>query len=291
MSTNREIFFKSKRILKAKRVKDITDEELYFLLEKNNNFENKTELLNHFDNEILDCKAFEKDFSKLVKGYPLQYLIGYVDFLGCRIEVGKGVLIPRPETEDLVRKTKKLIEKSGLQKGKIVDICTGSGCIAIALKKSFVNFDVFADDLSKKAIIFADKNFGNNAAKIHLYKGNKLKPFIESNLKFDVLISNPPYVRNEKEIDKSVANFEPRMAVYCDGGVSFYKNYFMNYKKVLNDKFIMAFEIGYDLVDDLTILIKKYFPENGVQYKFEEDVFGKMRYLFIVGGYDYDFFE
>ena len=129
-----------------------------------------------------------------------------------------------------------------------------------------------------------DETFNGN---IIFLRGDKLKPIIKEKVKLDVLISNPPYVENKKDIESKVKKYEPMKAIYSRVGEKFYLNYFKNYKKVMKDKFIMAFEINYDQEDVLTKAIEKYFKEiKDIKFKFYKDIYGLNRYLIILRGYE-----
>src|SRR5574344_1262020 len=163
---------------------------------------------------------------KLVNsGVPVQYVVGNVYFYDSIIEVTKDTLIPRFETEELVDKTIKLINNMFDKKVDIIDLGTGSGCIAICLKKN-VECNVDAIDISNKALEIANRNAKNNKADISFYLNNMLN---NNNKKYDVIISNPPYIeKNEKIMDK-VARYEPSLALYAeDNGLYSYDSILTN---------------------------------------------------------------
>ena len=122
---------------------------------------------------------------------------------------------------------------------------------------------------------------------VEFLKGDKFEPFLLKKIKLDVLVSNPPYVENEEDIDPLVKNNEPMTAVYSQDGTAFYEAYFRRHKSFMNkEKFLMAFEINYDQEIKLTKLIKKYFRNENVKFKFVKDIYGLTRYLFITKGYE-----
>lgn len=288
--TNRESFFKAKKIIKDNKFK-INDEEIYLLLISINNFKNYTELVLNFDKTISNPISFLKKLKEIGAGKPIQYVIGYEDFCGLRINVNKNTLIPRPETEELVNKIIKIINENNILHNNIGDVCTGSGCIALSLKNNFKDSKVYGSDKYIKTLNTAIKNKDALNLDVEFFKGSLLKPFIERKIKLDVLVSNPPYVENLNDIEKNVSENEPMHAVYIKNGTYFYENFFKVYENIMNEKFMMAFEINYDQETVLTKLIKKYFNEESISYKFEKDFYGKTRFLFIFRGYKYGNFN
>lgn len=224
-------------------------------------------------------KNLQDALKKLEEGQPVQYIIGNVEFYNSTFIVNKGVLIPRFETEDLVDRTIKYINKYLNNNIKIADIGTGSGCIAISLKKEIKDAIVTAVDISEDALIVAKQNAINNKVSINFKQGNLLEPLNE---KYDVIISNPPYIEYEdEEVEDIVKNNEPHLALYADDrGLKLYKEIIMNASKYLNDKSIIAFEIGYKQGEELTNFIKKYFPNSKILL--EKDLYNKDRFIFVL---------
>ncbi|NLC48491.1 MAG: peptide chain release factor N(5)-glutamine methyltransferase [Tenericutes bacterium] len=231
-------------------------------------------------NELLSkSKNIEKDYSLLLKGYPIQYLIGNVNFYGYKINVNKNVLIPRYETEGLVEKTIIYInEMFKTQKLDVLDLCTGSGAIAIVLKSKLKNSTITASDISKKAL---------EVSKINAKENNVNITFIQSDLlnnindKYDVIISNPPYISEDEEIMEIVRKHEPHQALYAsDNGLYFYKNIINDSKKNLNKKFIIALEIGCDQGNSVKEYAKLKYPSSKIII--EKDLSNKDRYVFII---------
>jgi len=215
---------------------------------------------------------------KIEKNFPVQYLIGHVDFYGYKINVNRKVLIPRFETETLVEKTINYIKKYKLKKGSLIDLGTGSGCISIVLKKELEDLYITALDISKKALKVAKKNAKQNRADITFIHEDIYK-FTPEN-KYDILISNPPYVKESDEVSPHI-KFEPKKAIYAkDEGLEYYKHIIKTCKKYLNKKNIIAFEIGYDHGTTLSKLAKKHFPKGIISL--EKDLSEKDRYLFII---------
>lgn len=219
----------------------------------------------------------EKDYQKLVEGIPIQYLIGYVDFYGNKINVNKNVLIPRYETELLVDKTISLIKEKFDSKVSILDLCTGSGCIGISLYKS-VNCDVTISDVSIDALEVAKTNIFINDVNINCIHSDL---FDNINGTFDVIISNPPYISNNIEVMDIVDKNEPNIALYApDNGLYFYEKILSDCRKYLNNKFIIAFEIGYEQGESIKKIANKYFSDSKVIV--EKDYSLKDRFLFII---------
>ena len=233
--------------------------------------------------EIEYLKKYLKDkdmniaIKELESGIPVQYIVGNVDFYGYTFKVNKNTLIPRFETELLVEKTIKYINKYFNNEIKILDIGTGSGCIAITLNKLLDNSRVTAVDISKNALDVAREN-----NKINNTDVNFIESDVFSNIKdkYDVIISNPPYISYDEDIMDVVYNNEPHMALYADdNGLYFYDKILMECRKYLNDRFFIAFEIGYKQGNDVINIINKYF--DNVNISLEKDYNGRDRFIFV----------
>ena len=183
----------------------------------------------------------EDAYKLLEEGLPVQYIVGEVDFYGNIFKVNKNVLIPRFETEQLIEITMEYINDRFDGCVDILDIGTGSGCIAITLKKN-IRCNVDAVDISSDALEVAEYNKKLNNVDINLFKSNMLSNVSE---KYDVIISNPPYIGREEDIQGIVEKNEPHIALYADNdGLYYYEEILKNCKKNLKDNFIIAFEIG-----------------------------------------------
>lgn len=277
--TNRELFFLFKKESEGKVNETDINEILYFV----NDFKDFTELIINFDKEVKNEEKAKSIFNCIKNGEFLAYIIGKTNFLDKDIIVNKSTLIPRPETSELILKSINYIDEYKIKHNKIGDICTGSGIIALFLKEKFNKSSVYASDFYKDTLETAKLNFKNNNLNINTLLGDKSKPFIENNIKLDVLISNPPYVKNMDDIEEKVKNNEPINAIYTPNGIEFYEDYFINADKLMNEKYFMAFEINYDQEEILTELIKKYLKN--VYYIFEKDYYDLTRFLFIFKGY------
>ena len=239
---------------------------------------NKPEFLSFKDWELLKNKYpknIEEILAKIHAGYPVQYLIGNVYFYNSIINVSEKVLIPRPETEYLVEKTVKYAKKRFNKKINIIDLGTGSGCIAIALKKE-LDSEVSAIDISKDALDLAKLNARENNVDINFYDIDITKPL--KNM-YDIIISNPPYIPKDGYVAENVLKYEPHIALFADDeGIYFYKKIIKNNLNKLNKNGFMAFEIG----DNEDKLLEEFLKEEGItNYKFATDLTGRIRYLFI----------
>ena len=224
---------------------------------------------------------YESGVKRLIEGEPLNYVLGYSYFYGYRLKVDEAVLIPRFETEELVgRVLSDYDEYFKDQKIDLADVGTGSGAIAIALKKEEDNLNVYASDISKEALEVAILNAQNNQADIRFFEGSMLKPLIENNIKLDILVSNPPYIRNDEVVEHSVRDYEPNVALFGgDDGLKFYRMIFEDAHKVLKERSMMFFEMGYDQKENLTALAREFFPSADINvYK---DINNKDRMLVI----------
>ena len=213
---------------------------------------------------------------KINNNYPVQYLIGYVNFYGYKINVNESVLIPRFETELLTKKTIDYINKYNI-KPNIIDICTGSGCIAVMLSKE-LNSHVDALDISSDAIKVAKTNAKENNSDI-TFINEDIKLF-NTNKKYNVLISNPPYVSYDEEVDIKT-KYEPDIALYAnDSGIEFYKIILNKSKDILEKNNIIAFEIGYTQGNIIKDLAQEIYPNAIITI--EKDLDNKDRYVFII---------
>ena len=226
-------------------------------------------------------KRFIEGVEKLKENEPLNYVLGYSYFYGYKMIVNENVLIPRFETEELVGLVlSKYDEYFKGQKVDLADVGTGSGAIAIALKKEEANLNVCASDISFDALNVARQNAKNNDADIAFYQGSMLEPLIENNIKLDILVSNPPYIKQDEVLDPSVKDYEPHVALFGgNDGLKFYRMIFENAHKVLKEKSMLFFEIGYDQRENLTALAHEYFKNAHIEVF--KDINKKDRMLFI----------
>ena len=214
---------------------------------------------------------------RLENGEPVQYIVGNVDFYGYILNVNKDVLIPRRETEELVEE---VIKRSKLfNNPTIIDIGTGSGAIAISLSKE-LNCHVYASDISNKALMVAKENAIKNNANITFLQGDMLKPFIDNKIKVDIIVSNPPYIKENEEIEDIVKNNEPNLALYAkNNGLEFYESILKDANRVLKEKYLIAFEIGKTQGDDIKLLAHKYL--GNVKVEIKKDLSLNDRFIFV----------
>jgi len=219
--------------------------------------------------------------SELVKQKPLQYILGYAEFYGLKFYVDESVLIPRPETEELVRwivEDYKMIPNL-----KVIDVGTGSGCVAVSLGKYLKNSKIAALDKSADALEIAKLNANENKVAINFILGDILVIDSEKFATFDIIVSNPPYVRNSErhQMKANVLDYEPHMALFVkdDNPLVFY-DAIMNFAvDKLNSNGALYFEINEYLSQPLEKLVveKGYF-----QHEFRNDMFGKPRMLKLI---------
>ena len=226
--------------------------------------------------KYLSKDKLQDGIKRLEKGEPVQYILGNVDFYGYKINVNKNVLIPRFETEELVDNTIKLLNKY-FKNPKVLEIGTGSGCISIVLKKEIKNIDITATDISKNALEVAKNNAKDNNADIKFVNTNI---YDEINDKFDCIISNPPYISKKERIMDVVYNNEPHEALFADNnGLYFYEEILKNAKSILNDKYLICFEIGESQANQIKQIAHKYLGNINIEVK--KDLQKRDRMIFI----------
>lgn len=256
--TNGELFELIKNTLKAADIED-------YLFDSKCIFEDimhmsGTELMLH-KNDIADKAVADKALQlakRRSKGYPLQYLLGEWEFYGLKFKVGEGVLIPRPDTEVLVDEVIGFFGSENNSSPEIVDLCSGSGCIAISLKKNIPDAKVTAVEISSDAMPYLVKNIRLNDTDVKIIKGDVMDGRLLENFRdeesegdfrqVDCIVSNPPYLTAEEMSDlQTEVTFEPASAL--DGGydgLKFYRVISSLWKEILKDNGLLAFEIGYE---------------------------------------------
>lgn len=181
------------------------------------------------------------------EGYPLQYLLGEWEFFGLPFKVGEGVLIPRPDTETLVEQILDICAERGMKSPKIADLCSGTGCIAIALKKQIPEAEVYAVELSEKALTYLKKNTELNNADITIINGDALDDRLCSELpQLDIIVSNPPYLTAEEMTElMTEVRHEPQSALFGgEDGLDFYRAITAVWKHSLRIGGVLAYEFG-----------------------------------------------
>ena len=224
----------------------------------------------------LDDIYLNNALKELEKGRPIQYVIGEVNFYGYDFKVNENVLIPRFETELLVDKTIKKIKKLFNKNVDILDLGTGSGCIAITLKKE-ADSNVEALDISNKALEVAKENAKLNNVDINFINADMTK---YTSKQYDVIISNPPYIAYDEEVMDIVKNNEPHNALYADNnGLYYYEAIIKNIPKITKDKYLVCFEIGSTQGKEIIEIAHKYL--NNINITIEKDYANLDRFVFI----------
>lgn len=222
-------------------------------------------------------KIIEEVIHKINNGKPIQQAIGFAPFYGYEFKVSDKVLIPRFETEELVESTIKNIQTFFNKDISILEIGTGSGCISVSLKKELPNIKVTASDISLEALKIAKINSELNNTEIIFVHSDI---YLNIRGKYDLIISNPPYIFDKNEVDQKVLDNEPHLALFAkDKGLYFYKQILKESNKYLNDKGMIAFEIGYQQANDIRNIAIDYFPNAKIIIK--KDLQDRDRFIFI----------
>ena len=242
------------------------------------------QLFSNSFSEQLSQENEEKYFSLIEKhikeDVPLSHLVGFEYFYDRKYKVTKDVLSPRMETEELIYKVIEYVKASNKNKFKILDLCTGSGIIAITLKKELdqVSVDVIASDISEEAIEVAKENAQSHNATIKFIKSDI---FNDIDDKFDIIVSNPPYIDRKDEVtmQDNVLKYDPHLALFAEEeGMYFYRKIIEQANDYLNENGVMFFEIGYDQKDKII----KLADMNGYSAEVYKDINGRDRMAFLV---------
>lgn len=271
-----KLTLKQIRIKAGEAAEDVRPEDIDFVLAERLNltpseFELKQDMVLSED----QVKQANKDIKKLARGVSPQYILGYAWFLGYKIMVQRGVLIPRFETEELVEWALKSL-KSG---DKVLDLGTGSGCITVALakeaeKKGIKDLTLYASDITDSALRTSEENFLNYDLDVTTRKANILIGLE----KFDKIISNPPYIKTneKKDMDKNVLQNEPKEALFAGkDGLNFYKKFVKQVRDHLNSHGEFFLEFGFNEEEQLKELFAKELPD--FEIEFRKDMAGKPR--------------
>ncbi|MGK9431158.1 peptide chain release factor N(5)-glutamine methyltransferase [Bacillus atrophaeus] len=223
---------------------------------------------------------FKRHVEMHKEGVPVQYIIGKEVFYGRVFIVNDDVLIPRPETEEVVlhllEKQKRVFPEG--EPLRVIDVGTGSGAIAVTLALENKHFSVSAIDISKEALQIAAENAERLGAKVDFFEGDLLEPFIKEGKKADIIVSNPPYISEEEMADLSnVVRFHEPLHALTDGGdgLRFYKRFMEDIPRVMNDKALVVFEIGWKQGDAVKEMFLRTFPNAEVEVL--KDINGKDR--------------
>ena len=232
------------------------------------------------DEELL--KQFQDGMQRYMNGEPIQYINGKENFFSRDFIVNENVLIPRYETEELVENILYKIDDY-FEDYFSIDLCdvgTGSGAIAITLALEEPKLKVIATDISEKALEVAKENAKELNADVTFYQGDMLQPLIEHQQKFDIFVSNPPYIPQDQDIESVVKDNEPHVALFGgNDGLYFYRKIFQDVRQVLKDRALLAFEMGFDQREIMCEAVEHYFPD--IPYEIIKDINGKDRMLFI----------
>lgn len=216
----------------------------------------------------------------IVKNIPVQHIIGYEYFYGHKFIVNGDVLIPRFETEELVANVLMYYDEVfNSDKVSVVDIGTGSGCLAVTLDIEESNMTLTATDISVDALRVAKLNNTKLKGNVTFIEGDMLEPL--KGMKFDILVSNPPYIPNEEYVEDLIIDNEPSVALFGgEDGLDFYKEIIKNAESILNDKYIIAFEHAYNKAKQIKKIIKKHLHDVEIIQK--KDMQGKDRMTFVI---------
>ncbi|MGL4971869.1 MAG: peptide chain release factor N(5)-glutamine methyltransferase [Culicoidibacterales bacterium] len=214
---------------------------------------------------------------------PVQYIIGYEYFMGRNFHVSDAVLIPRPETEELVYHILDCIDDYFPETNPVrcCDVGTGSGAISVSLAAECDKVTMVATDISEEALVVAKKNAADFAPNVTFLAGDMVQPLIDAGVQVDIFISNPPYIPAQEQVDALVKDNEPHVALFGgNDGLYFYRKIFDTVKAILApERSMLAFEMGYDQGERLSALAAEYFPTAEIEVK--QDINGKDRMLFI----------
>lgn len=227
---------------------------------------NGANFLASFKDEIEEelIEKYDKAIDEyLINNYPVQYILGYSYFYGYKMKVDERVLIPRRETEELVAYVLSMYDEMfDGQEVNICDIGTGSGNIIIALKAEETKFNAYASDISEEALFVAKENAKNNNVDVKFLCGNMVDPLKELGIKFDIVVSNPPYIPEDEYVEDIVKDNEPNIALFGGkDGMMFYEEIFINIKDLLKEKAFLAFEHSFSKKQAMIDLAKKYFKD------------------------------
>jgi release factor glutamine methyltransferase len=208
---------------------------------------NRMQLYMQYDRPMTEAELVElrSRLARRAKGEPLQYIRGKVEFLNCMLLVSKAVLIPRQETEILADKMIKSLESENLENKTLLDVCCGSGCIGISIKKKFPHLNVVCSDISSEALEIAKKNAELNHVDVEFILGDLLKPF--DGRKADFVVCNPPYIAENEylNLEIEVRDFEPKDALISGvSGLEFYVRLSRELPKAMKSKGKIWFEMG-----------------------------------------------
>ena len=266
--------------LKKLKNPDADEISVRILLCHNNGIKSMSGFYIHKNENIKDFPTFSAQFDRFLKGEPLQYILGETEFLGIDFNVDSRVLIPRQETEEVVTQAYlRALQEFGDNVINVADICCGSGVMGITLAKKLKVRYLFMSDVSADAIEVAKLNAKRNDVIANFFVGDACDELVKAGAKVDLLVANPPYILNREEVDRSVLDYEPHLALFADEELSVYKHIFEALPKIKNKKLLCVFEIGHDLKEKLTKLLEK--TVKNATFGFAKDISGKERILIL----------
>ena len=266
--------------LKKLKNPDTDEISVRILLCHNNGIKSMSGFYIHKNENIKDLPLFLNQLERFMNGEPIQYILGETEFLGLDFYVDKRVLIPRQETEEVVTQAYlRALQEFGDNVINVADICCGSGVMGITLAKKLKVRYLFMSDISEDAIEVAKKNASRNDVIANFFVGDACNELVKAGAKVDLLVANPPYILNREDVDQSVLDNEPHLALFADEELSVYKHIFEALPKIKNKKLLCVFEIGYDLKEKLTKLLEK--TVKNATFGFVKDINGKERILIL----------
>lgn len=240
---------------------------------------NPLELLNYLDREVSSdiIEKYLNQLEALSNNKPIQYVIGTSNFYGNDYIVNEHTLIPRFETEELVENTLKYMEELfPNQPLKVIDLGCGTGCIGITIKKKKTSSSVTLVDVSEETLKVAQENARRLETEVTIVNSDYFSNIKD---KFDVVISNPPYIKEDEKIEDIVKNNEPNLALYAGkDGLDAYRQILSTIKDHLNNQYLIAFEIGYTQKEEVINLIRENLPNSTIIAK--QDMQGRDRMIF-----------
>lgn len=271
--TYRELLSQYYSLAKTMKKEDSAIKELVLALSNKSNTDFYLSIDEQAENEdeiIYRIKEY------LYQNKPIQYILGYSYFYGLKLKVNSNVLIPRFDTEILVEEVLKRVNNENNL--KIIDVCTGSGCIALALKNNLNNASIIGTDISKEALSVARENADTLNLDVDFIESDLLDNVEEG--EFDILVSNPPYIPYDEEVGIDVYLYEPHLALYSkDNGMYHYDRILKSAIDIMKPKNIMAFEIAYNKEDEMRKLINKYYINSNIEVI--KDLSGNNRVMLI----------
>jgi release factor glutamine methyltransferase len=242
-------------------------------------FETHSDLIAHFDRSLQHKETFLEGLDQLKLGKPVAYIVGSCDFFNLTLQVNQHVLIPRQETEELVSLVLDHLKQINKKNPRLLDVATGSGAIALAVKANLINADVYASDISEQALVVATENAKKLQYPITFKQGDMLEPWSTYLSFFDGIMSNPPYIEDISEIDPLVLAHEPLLALHIQPATKYYQAIITHGLPLIKADGFFAFEISDSLAQPLVAWIKGIIPYATI--RIIKDINNKQRMLFI----------